>query len=284
MSGGTLAIGMFSRASSISIKALRAYHEAGILVPARVDPDSGYRIYTADQLADAAIVARLRALDVPLAQVKEILHGRDPELTRRILEAHQTQMRQRLADTQRIIEQLQRGDAPVTHTPVHVRDEPARDTVRMIGHVTPDTYEVWLTQAFDRLAACLDAAGVRAVGPPGTLWAPEILLDEPERVEAFIPVGEPVANFIANSRRDPDIALGELPAASVAVLVHPGEYTAMPDTYRTLGAWVARNARYGGGPIREWCVVGPGRVAASAYRTEIAWPISKITDQTSKSR
>jgi DNA-binding transcriptional MerR regulator len=284
MSNGTLAIGMFSRASSISIKALRAYHEAGILVPARVDPDSGYRIYAADQLADAAIVARLRALDVPLAQVKEILHGRDPELTRRILEAHQTQMRQRLADTQRIIEELQSGVAPVTHTPVHVRDEPARDTVRMIGHVTPDTYEAWLTHAFDRLAACLDAAGVRAAGPPGTLWAPEILLDEPERVEAFIPVGEPVANFIANSGRDPDIAVGELPAASVAVLVHPGEYTAMPDTYRTLGAWVARNARYAGGPIREWCVVGPGRVAASAYRTEIAWPISRSSDQTHEIR
>ena len=38
MGRGTLPIGMFSRASSISIKALRAYHEAGILVPARVDP------------------------------------------------------------------------------------------------------------------------------------------------------------------------------------------------------------------------------------------------------
>ncbi len=271
MSKGTLAIGMFSRASSISIKALRAYHEAGILVPARVDPDSGYRIYAADQLADAAIVARLRALDVPLAQVKEILHARDPNLTRRILEAHQTHMRQRLADTQRIIEELQSGIAPVTLTPVHVRDEPARDTVRLIGYVTPDTFEGWLTHAFGRLTDYLDALGIRAVGPPGTLWAPEILVDEPERVEAFIPIGEPVAR----TGSDPEIAVGEIPAASVAVLVHTGEYTAMPDTYRTLGAWVARNAKYSGGRIREWCVVGPGRVAASAYRTEIAWPIRK---------
>ena len=269
MSKGTLPIGMFSRASSISIKSLRAYHEAGILVPARVDPDTGYRIYAADQLADAAIVARLRALDVPLAQVREILHARDPELTRRILETHETHMRRRLADTQRIIEELQSGVAPVTHTPVHVRAEPARDTVRLIGHVTPDTFEAWLTSAFARLSAHLDELGVRAAGPPGTLWEPEILLDEPERVEAFIPVGEP----IGNARRDPEIAVGEIPAASVAVLVHTGEYTAMPDTYRTLGAWVARNSEYAGGRIREWCVVGPGRVAPAAYRTEIAWPI-----------
>ena len=185
---------MFSRASSISIKALRAYHEAGILVPARVDPETGYRIYAVDQLADAAIVARLRALDVPLAQVKEILHGRDPDLTRRILETHQTHMQQRLADTQRIIEELQSGVAPVTHTPVHVREEPARDTVRLLGAVTPETFEAWLTQAFTRLNAVLDTHGVRAVGLPGTLWAPEILLDEPERVEAFVPIGEPIAH------------------------------------------------------------------------------------------
>src|SRR3954452_11363794 len=101
MANGTLPIGMFSRASSISIKALRAYHEAGILVPAHVDPSSGYRIYTVDQLADAAIIARLRALDVPLAQVREILRARDPELTRRVLAAHHERMRERLADTQR---------------------------------------------------------------------------------------------------------------------------------------------------------------------------------------
>ncbi len=269
MHKGTLPIGMFSRASSISIKALRAYHEAGILVPARVDPDTGYRIYAVDQLADAAIVARLRALDVPLAQVKEILHGRDPDLTRRILETHQTRMQQRLAETQRIIEELQSGVAPVTHTPVHVRAEPARDTVRLLGAVTPETFEAWLTQAFARLGAVIDAHGVRAAGPPGTLWAPEILVDEPERVEPFIPIGEP----IAIKGHDPDVAVGEVAAASVAVLVHAGDYAMMPDTYRTLGAWVARNAQYAGGRIREWCTVGPGNVEPAAYRTEIAWPI-----------
>jgi DNA-binding transcriptional MerR regulator len=80
-----LPIGMFSRASSLSIKTLRAYHEAGILVPAQVDSYSGYRMYTADQLADAAIVRRLRALDLPLDRVREVVQARDPEFTRQVL-------------------------------------------------------------------------------------------------------------------------------------------------------------------------------------------------------
>ena len=89
-----------------------------------MDPRTGYHAYTVDQLADAAVVVRLRALDLPLAQVREVLHGRDPELTRRILAGHQVQMQARLDDTERIVAELQSGVAPVTHTPVHVRDEP----------------------------------------------------------------------------------------------------------------------------------------------------------------
>jgi DNA-binding transcriptional MerR regulator len=272
LTDATLPIGAFSRASSISIKSLRAYHEAGILVPARVDPHSGYRIYTVDQLADAAIVTRLRALDVPLAQVREILYARDPEVTRRILDGHHARMRERLVETQRIVEELASGIAPVTHTPVHVRDEPARHTVRVRGRVTPDTFERWLIDAFRLLNDSIEAHGLHAVGPPGTLWAPEIAFDEPEPVEAFVPIDEPIALTDASN----DLAIGELPAARVAVLVHAGPYGAMADTYRTLGAWVARHADYGVGRIREWCTVGPGRVSPDAYRTEIAWPLAPV--------
>jgi DNA-binding transcriptional MerR regulator len=103
---------MFSRASQLSIKALRAYHEGGILVPARVDPETGYRNYTVDQLADAAIITRLRALDLPLEKVREVLQARDPDLTRRILAEHHISMQERLAVTERIVAELQSGVAP----------------------------------------------------------------------------------------------------------------------------------------------------------------------------
>ena len=56
-----LQIGMFSLASGLSIKALRAYHEQSILVPASVDPRTGYRAYTVDQLADTIRDLRERA-------------------------------------------------------------------------------------------------------------------------------------------------------------------------------------------------------------------------------
>jgi DNA-binding transcriptional MerR regulator len=46
-----LRIGGFARASWLSVKALRAYHEIGLLVPADVDPRTGYRLYSGGQLS-----------------------------------------------------------------------------------------------------------------------------------------------------------------------------------------------------------------------------------------
>ena len=68
-----LSIGEFARLSRLSAKALRRYDELGLLKPARVDPDSGYRWYGAGQLEQARLVAALRQIGVPLAQIKPML-------------------------------------------------------------------------------------------------------------------------------------------------------------------------------------------------------------------
>jgi DNA-binding transcriptional MerR regulator len=85
---GLLRIGEFSRASWLSVKALRACHESGLLVPAEVDPATGYRSYTVAQLTDAAIIRRLRQLDLPLEAVRAVLDSRDPDVTRKLLAEH----------------------------------------------------------------------------------------------------------------------------------------------------------------------------------------------------
>ena len=53
-------IGEMARASGLSVSALRFYDGAGVLVPAEVDPDTGYRRYADDQLRAARLVASLR--------------------------------------------------------------------------------------------------------------------------------------------------------------------------------------------------------------------------------
>jgi PPM family protein phosphatase len=64
--------GDFARVSGLSRKALRLYDDLGLLRPASVDPDTGYRGYRPDQLQRARLVAWLRRLGMPLAQIREV--------------------------------------------------------------------------------------------------------------------------------------------------------------------------------------------------------------------
>ncbi len=65
-----MGISDFARLSRLSPRALRLYDELGLLPPASVDPDSGYRWYSAGQLAPARLIAALRGIGMPLAQIR----------------------------------------------------------------------------------------------------------------------------------------------------------------------------------------------------------------------
>lgn len=68
-----MGIGEFARRSLLSARALRIYDELGLLLPARVDEDSGYRFYEPGQLKQARLISSLRQLQIPLPEIKAIL-------------------------------------------------------------------------------------------------------------------------------------------------------------------------------------------------------------------
>src|SRR4029079_15336569 len=70
---GLMSIGEFSAKCGLSPKRLRMYAAAGLLTPAAVDPDSGYRYYEPDQLADAQLIDTLRRAGIPLAEIEVLL-------------------------------------------------------------------------------------------------------------------------------------------------------------------------------------------------------------------
>lgn len=273
MPDGLLNIGSFSRASSMSVKQLRAYHEAGLLVPVDVDPDTGYRRYSIDQLTDAAIIARLRQLDVPLAAVREVIEARDPGRTRQVLAAHEQQMRERLAEVERIVAALQDEPAALVNTPVHLRDEKATAIVSVEGAVADAELASWLGQAYGQLAAAVESSGVLSAGPAGALYPAAIDDDGPQRVVAYLPV--PTDAVLDDRSRLAGVQMDGLAAVTSAVIVHVGGYDSIGDTYRALGAWVARHAHpHPTAPVREHYLVSPSDTAdPAAFRTEICWPV-----------
>ena len=69
---GLLTIGAFARAAKLTPKALRLYDDLGVLTPAAVDAESGYRYYDPGQLAPARLIAQLRAIGMPLAEIRDV--------------------------------------------------------------------------------------------------------------------------------------------------------------------------------------------------------------------
>lgn len=73
-----LTIGEFAATTGLTPKALRLYGDLGLLAPAEVDPNNGYRYYQAEQVEQARLVARLRSAGVPLPRIATIV-GLAPE-------------------------------------------------------------------------------------------------------------------------------------------------------------------------------------------------------------
>lgn len=70
-----LTIGAFARLVGLSSSALRFYDDCGLLHPQEVDEASGYRYYSVDQERRATTISRLRAIGLPLQDIRTVLDG-----------------------------------------------------------------------------------------------------------------------------------------------------------------------------------------------------------------
>jgi DNA-binding transcriptional MerR regulator len=259
----------------LSVKALRSYHERGILVPASIDPTSGYRAYHPGQLADAVAIRRLRDLDVPLATVKQILDARDPEVTTKLLAEHEREMQDRLADARRIVDDLRTvigGAGSDTGPAVHVRNLERLDALALSDEVPQAEFPNFLGQAYAKLGQAIHHSGLIPTGPAAAHYAAELHDQEREPVTAYLPVEAPTPTAPLD-----EVALIELPATTAAVITHLGSYDSIGDTYASLGAWVAYHAEPTGQPVREVYLVSYDQTSdPDQFRTEIQWPIRPL--------
>jgi DNA-binding transcriptional MerR regulator len=114
-----MSIGRFARLTGLTVKALRHYDEVGLLRPAAVDPETGYRSYGAGQVRRASAIRMLRRLELPLDDVRALLATDDPELVRRVLVDHQRRTAVRSAELKVVLQGLQPlidGKEPVMDT------------------------------------------------------------------------------------------------------------------------------------------------------------------------
>jgi DNA-binding transcriptional MerR regulator len=271
-----LAIGDFSRMTHLSVITLRHYHEVGLLTPAEIDPQSGYRFYEPGQVRIAQVIRRFRDLGMPLDQIREVLQAPDTVARNQVIAAHLQRMEDQLAVTQSAVASLRSLlEQPLPAVTVEHRSVALLHGLGIREQVPAPDLDAWWEAAFRELDATLAAAAVRPAGPRAALYPAEFFELGAGEVVAYIPVTAPVPVPGPVPGR---AAVLEIPAAELAVAVHAGTLADVDQTYGALGIYVAEREIGVEGPIREHYLVTPFDTDdGSELVTEVCWPVFPTT-------
>jgi DNA-binding transcriptional MerR regulator len=261
-----LTIGNFSRMSYLSVKTLRHYHETGLLSPAAVDPDTGYRLYDAGQVRTAQLIRRFRDLGMPIEQVKLVLGAPDLATRNRIVSEHLERMESQLEQTRRTVNSLRNLlETPPDPVGVEFRAVASVRAIEISEPVRMAEAEQWWTDAFRELYGALEASGIEPAGPGGAFYSGAFFEQEQGEITAFVPIESSAG---AGPRRV------EISGGDYAIVVHRGSFAELDRTYAALGTFVADRAIGIAGPIREHYLVSAlDTDDESAHRTEVCWPV-----------
>ncbi|WP_116202385.1 MerR family transcriptional regulator [Amycolatopsis circi] len=267
---GYLSIGDFSRATHLTVKMLRHYHQAGLLEPADVDPYTGYRRYTDAQLPTAQVIRRFRELGMPLDEIRAVLATSDLRARNDRITTHLNRLEDELSHTQRTVSALRDllAPEPAASAPdVELRRVPAVPAAVIVETVDAEDSVTWLQGALGELHATLAAQHLPGTGPAGGIYADELFTHERGQVTVFVPCAEPL-------RPVGRVSAQTVPATELAVMTHHGPPADVDRTYSALGGHVARHALAVDGPIREYYLIGQRDTAdETQWRTEIGWPV-----------
>jgi DNA-binding transcriptional MerR regulator len=263
-----LTIGAFSRMSHVSIKALRFYDEIGLLKPTRVDGESGYRYYAASLLPRLNRILFLKELGFSLDDIRLLLKG-DLSLAsvcrmlRQQLKGAEERIQQeqrRLAQVKTLLAQLECAgrfpDYEVTIKQVAPRwvasIRSPLDSYADAGHL------------FVELEAYLYRRGM--TGEHGAIWHACTGQERQIDCEALVFLREPLA---ASNR----VQVYELPAASVASVIHQGSDDTCARAYAAVRSWIESQGHAIAGPNRELYWHDGFELDGDSSVTEIQFPI-----------
>ncbi|CAM5684124.1 MerR family transcriptional regulator [Streptomyces fumanus] len=247
-------IGDFARHGRVSVRMLRHYDATGLLRPAHVDPASGYRYYTAAQLARLNRIIALKNLGFTLQQVRDIVDeqvGTEElrgmlRLRRAELEAAMAVARTRLVQVEARLRAIEsEGHMPTDD--VVLKNVPAvrvAELTATAASYAPEDIGPVIGPLYDELFRRLEAAGVAPTGPGVACYE-----DAPEgggriTVHAAVQVAAPV--------QDGDFRIVDLPPLDrAATIVHRGSMDTVLPTAQTLARWIDANGYRSTGYPRE---------------------------------
>ena len=263
-------IGEVSRLFNVSISILRHYDRIGLLAPEYIDPDTGYRYYSIRQFETLNTIRYLRAIDVPLEDIRVFLENRDAETMTRLLEKQRQVVIQRRRDLELIrkkidmrLSRLVDADA-LSLDEIRVIEVPGLRVALLRRNPAPRDH-LSLETGIRKLVGDQDT-GIVFLGKVGLGLSPENLLQRRftpyQVVFLLLEEGEVCADRIL-----------DLPAGRCVCLRFRGEHADAPARYEALMDYMEQNGLTPSGFSREITLADYGLTGdADKFVTEIQIP------------
>jgi DNA-binding transcriptional MerR regulator len=268
-------IGEFARHGRVSVRMLRHYDAIGLIRPACVDPDTGYRFYQASQLDELNRVIALKELGFTLQQVQAILEEKVTAAELRgMLKLRRAEIRAQIeAETTRLARVEARlmtieDEARVPAGGVVVkRLAPVRvaELTGVAAGYEPEAITPVIQPLYHDLWQRLCRAGITAAGPGLAYY--EEAGDGAVVVHATVPVA-------AGPGGDHGLTIVDLPEVeNAAAIIHHGAMDDVLPTGQALARWIDANGYRSAGYARE--ITLNWSPDPEQWVTELQQPINK---------
>ncbi|WP_380286030.1 MerR family transcriptional regulator [Kitasatospora purpeofusca] len=272
-----LNIGDFAKHGRVSVRMLRHYDAIGLLLPARVDPASGYRCYEAAQLARLNRVIALKDLGFTLQQVRAVLDEEvDTAELRGMLRLRRAELAaamaadgERLARVEARLRTIE-SEGTMSTQDVVVKRVPAVRVAELTGLAAsyePQDITPVIGPLFDELCGRLAAAGIAHTGPSVARYEDTGDGDGSVRIRVAVPIATSV-----DPAGEHGLSVVDLPAVEeAATLVHRGSMDDSLGSVQALARFIEENGYRSTGYARELYLECPEEV--TDWVTELQEPV-----------
>ena len=264
-------IGMFAAMNHVTVKALRFYEEQGLLAPALIHPETGYRYYTLSQMAVLHQITALKLAGFTLEEIADINSGADEEA---VLLKKKAELLAKVADLTRqiaVVDSYLSKKKTRLSAPVLIKTIP--ETTVAFMRIRLESYD----RLFDRMpemGALMERAGCECA-------LPEYCFTnylEPGYKDGDILV-ELCESVVAAKEETGDLQFKTLPEIQAACVFHKGSYRTFSESYETVLRYVEENGYEIAGEIRESYIDGVwNRDDESEWLSEIQVPVRRKTE------
>ena len=266
---------MFAAMNHVTVKTLRFYEEQGLLMPALIHPETGYRYYTLSQMAVLHQITALKLAGFTLEEIVRIHSGADEEA---VLLKKKSEL---LAKISELTSQIAVVDGYLSKkktrlsAPVLVKTIP--ETTVACMRIRLDSYDC-LFDRMPEMGALMEKAGCSCA-------LPEYCFTnylEPGYKDGDILV-EICESVVAAKKETGELRFKTLPEIQAACVFHKGSYRTFSESYETVLRYIEENGYEIAGEIRESYIDGVwNQDDESEWLSEIQVPVRRKTGSSLK--